>query len=142
MAFSIMERDMTTQNYKESIQYAQIAEELIKTEKSLQWMLKVGTRIAFLECGKPKRSEGKVVFGECIKVEEYQQVFCPYDFIIVVYAPNVYHMTHEQKRILIHHELLHCGFSTTKSGIRYKTVPHDYEDFREIVFTHGLEWAR
>ena len=133
---------MVTEHYRESTEYAQIGENLIRDTDSLKWMLTLQTRVGYVESSRQKKIDNKLVFGECIKVEELQQVFCPYDFLIVIYAPNVRHMTEEQKRILLHHELLHCGFNTTKKGISYKVNAHDFEDFREIIFNHGLEWAR
>ena len=133
---------MRTENYNESEEYTDLAYEVIKEQNTLYWILATGARIICIESSRDKKSDGKIVFGECIKVEEVYQVFCPYDFIIVIYAPNVHHMSKEQKKILIYHELLHCDFNETKKGLRFKTKPHDIEDFREIIDKYGLDWAR
>ena len=137
-----VEVGMKTELYERSEQYEKIADEVIKEQQSLHWLLSLGVRIAYVESAKPKTNEGKAVLGECIKVEEVYQVFCPYDFIIVIYAPNTYHLTDEQKKILLHHELLHCDFNETKKGTKFKVRPHDIEEFREIIDNHGLDWAR
>lgn len=133
---------MRTELYDESEEYRELAEEVIKEHQSLYWLLAMGVRLAFVESAKKKQADGKIVFGECIKVEEVYQVFCPYDFIIVIYAPNIYHMSRDKKKMLLHHELLHCGYNETKKGIRFKVNPHDIEDFREIIDNYGLDWAR
>lgn len=132
---------MKTENYAESTEYRLIADEVISEKDNLHWLLSMGVRLAFIESAKKKMSEGKEVYAECIKVEELWQVFCPYDFLIVVYGQNVAGMRTDQKKILMYHELLHCDFDETKNGIKYKIKPHDIEDFRDIIDTYGLDWA-
>ena len=44
----------------------------------------------------------------------------------------------EQKRILMWHELKHCGVDG--KGNTY-VIPHDIEDFKEIIEKHGMDWA-
>lgn len=133
---------MRTELYEQSDRYEKLADETIKEQQSLHWLPSLGVRIAYVESSKKKISDGKAIYGECIKVEEIYQVFCPYDFIIVIYAPNIYHLTDEQRKILLFHELLHCDYNETKKGIKFKVKPHDVEDFREIIDKYGLDWSR
>ena len=49
--------------------------------------------------------------------------------------------TEEQLRILIRHELHHVGIEYTDLGLKYYIVPHDVEEFWEIIHDHGLEWS-
>lgn len=46
-------------------------------------------------------------------------------------------MDKEQLEILMWHELKHCGIDDEKPYI----VPHDLEDFKEIVDIYGPYWA-
>ena len=133
---------MKTENYAESTEYRLIADEVISEKDDLHWLLSMGVRLAFIESAKKKMSEGKEVYAECIKVEELWQVFCPCDFIIVIYGQHVQGMSKEQKKILLYHELLHCSYDETKNGVKYRTAPHDIEDFRVIIDNYGLDWAR
>lgn len=131
---------MKTKTYKLSTEYRTLAEEVIKEVESLNWLENV--RIEYLESQEDKTHNDKKVGGECIKVEDIYKTFIPLDFIIVVYAPNVARMTREQRKQLMHHELLHIGFNNTKEGRVFKIVHHDIEDFREIIELYGLDWAR
>lgn len=92
-------------------------------------------RIAWLESDKAKKAKGKIIFAECAKVPEKLEWCCPYDFTITVYEPNARHMTEEQLRILLEHEIMHIGKDKT-------IVPHDAEDFRGIIEKYGIDWAR
>lgn len=133
---------MKTEHYEDSIEYKDMADMIIWEEEKLRWIKTMGVRISYVSCTKEKTNNGKLVLGECIKVEELQQVYCPYDFIIVIYEPNIIGMDLNQIRILLHHELLHIGYEDTKTGVKYKVVPHDIEEFREIIDKYGLDWVR
>ncbi len=92
------------------------------------------TQIAWLLSEEKKQSNGKAVFADCTKVNKRYSWCCPYDFMITVYEPNVARFTDEQIRILLEHELMHVG----KKGV----IPHDAEDFVEIIRKYGIDWAR
>lgn len=133
---------MKTEKYDISTEYRELAEEVIKEQDSLGWLNTV--RIEYLECHEPKTFHDKAVMGKCVKIDEMYQVHLPFDFFIIIYLPNVvaFNLSREQKKILLHHELLHIGFDMTKDGMKYKIVPHDIEDFREILEKYGLDWSR
>ena len=58
------------------------------------------------------------------------------------FLPNVEGFTEEQKKILMHHELLHVGIQFNEDGSEtYSVRPHDYEDFKEIIDRFGTEWS-
>jgi hypothetical protein len=129
--------------YEQYEPYAELGAEVIENERSLQWIAEADVRIGFLRSFKEKSSHGKVVYGECVKVKELYEPFCPYDFLIVLYEPNICDFTDRQLYALMHHELLHVGLSEDASGnLKYQVNPHDIEDFDEIISRYGLYWSR
>lgn len=128
-------------NYELYEPYAELGERVINNERSLQWIKQANVRICFMRSFKEKHSSGKDVLGECIKVNELYEPFCPYDFLIVLYAPNIAGMNEDQLYMLMHHELLHIGVDEKDGELRYHISPHDIEDFNEIISRYGLHWA-
>ena len=98
-------------------------------------------RIAYLSSQQDKKRNHRVIFGECHKVDPQYSWCCPYDFFIVVYEPNVVDFTERQLETLIRHELHHVGIEYTDSGLKYYVVPHDVEEFWEIIDECGLDWS-
>ena len=121
--------------------YARTGAELIQAEKSLNWIRETEVSIGFMSSNKAKVSNGKTVFGQCERVPDRYKAFIPYDFLITVYEPNVIDFTSQQIRILLHHELLHCGVNMNAEPT-YKVVPHDVEEFNEIIDRYGLDWSK
>lgn len=128
-----------TETCEQSSEYAAIADEVIRNTPSLNWILEEDISIGYLVSDFPKKSNGKIVFGTCRKIPDRDRWAIPYDFVITVYEPNVDGWTEEQKRILMHHELLHIGMGNGQA--KYKTVPHDIEEFREIIDKYGIDWS-
>ena len=120
--------------------YARTGAELIKSEDSLRWIDETGVLVGFMSSNKAKVSNGKTVFGQCERVPDRYKAFIPYDFLITVYEPNVIDFTGQQIRILLHHELLHCGVNMNAEPT-YKVNPHDVEEFNEIIDRYGLDWS-
>ena len=120
--------------------YARTGAELIKSEDSLRWIDETGVLVGFMSSNKAKVSNGKTVFGQCERVPDKYKAFIPYDFLITVYEPNVIDFTGQQIRILLHHELLHCGVNMNAEPT-YKVNPHDVEEFNEIIDRYGLDWS-
>lgn len=96
-------------------------------------------RIAWLSSDKAKQTNGKIVFGECSKVTEKYDWCCPYDFTITIYEPNVNDFTEEKIKILLEHELMHIGYDPENE--RMWCVPHDAEEFIEIIRKYGIDWS-
>lgn len=128
--------------YVESEQYAAIGMEVIDNVPELRYLRTADVRISFLACDKPKTSNGKNVFGECVKVQDLYKVFCPYDFFIIFYDKNIAGLNDEQLKILMEHELLHVGVEDDDPAPRYFVKPHDYDDFKQITNKYGTEWAK
>lgn len=127
--------------YEQYEPYAELAEKVIANERSLRWIASADVRIGFLRSFKEKASRGKDVYGECIKVQELYEPFCPYEFLIVFYEPNIAFMDERQLYALMHHELLHVGLDEKDGEPKYRIIPHDIEDFDEVISRYGLHWA-
>ena len=125
-----------------SDRYAAMADEVIKEHSDLQWIAAAGIRIGYLESDREKRKNGKLIMGECIRVKDLYKCLIPYDFLVVVYGPNVVDASEDVLRILLYHELLHVGMSEDGQEVRYVINPHDLEDFRETIDLYGLDWAK
>ena len=41
-------------------------------------------------------------------------------------------------KVLMIHELKHIGF---EPGKPFTIIPHDVEDFKEIIETYGMDWT-
>lgn len=126
-----------TEDYSIAEDYAEMANDIIREKRPD--ILEAGITVGFLSCSKEKR-KGKThaVLGECRKVSGWQEVFCPYDFLIIIYDLNCEGLTDDQMKILIWHELEHIGID--EHGDHF-VKPHDIEDFRDIIDAHGLDWA-
>jgi len=121
--------------------YGRIARRLIRTLPEFADIKESDVRIAYLSSQKEKISNRKIVFGECCKVEEKYAWTCPYDFFIVIYEPNIVDFDDHQLETLIRHELHHVGIEYTDNGLKYYIVPHDVEEFWEIIRECGLDWS-
>lgn len=125
---------------EQSEDYANIGMELIRNEKKLNWMLEMGISVGFMSSNKAKISNGRTIFGQCERVQDKYKAFIPYDFLITVYEPNVIEFTTEQIKILLYHELLHCGINMN-AETTYKVNPHDIEEFEDIIERYGTKWS-
>lgn len=124
----------------ENKEYAQIGAEIIRDV--LPHLADLD--IAYLSSGREKKLQGgKVVYGECVKVNQTMYGWCcPYDFMIIIYDMNIAHLDESQLRILIEHELMHIGIDEESGDeTRYYIVPHDVEEFNEIIRKYGLRWS-
>ena len=122
--------------------YAEIGQELIDTEPSLEHILNSDAQIVYLSSNHKKKSGEKTVFGQCEKVQEKYKWSIPCDFTITVFEPNCVGFSEEQIRILLFHELLHVGIDIKEDGTEsYSIKGHDLEDFKEIIDRFGTNWA-
>ena len=127
---------------EQSEHYAVLAWQVFEEHRDVGWIPGAGISIGYLESDKPKKKNGRACFAECVKVKELYKPYCPHDFLIVVYGPNVVGMTVEQQKILLYHELLHVGMKDDGEEVKYIVNPHDVEDFRVIIDRYGIDWAK
>ena len=121
--------------------YEAIGKELIREHEDLSHLQ--GVRIAYLASDQEKKSNGRTIFGECRKVSPQYSWCCPYDFMITIFEPNtaLYQFDDDMLKILIWHELKHCGVDDGENGQKFRIVPHDIEDFDAIIAEAGMHWA-
>ena len=124
--------------YEQYEPYAKLGERVINNERSLQWIRQTDVRIGFLRSFKEKHSSGKDVFGECIKVSELYEPFCPYDFLIVLYEPNIVGMYERQLYALMHHELLHVGILVALDFPSGETIRRETLESRVTLGIHHV----
>lgn len=98
-------------------------------------------KICVLDCSKPKKSEGRLVFADIKPVPEQYKALCEFDYIITIYTRNTALLNDMQFRILLEHELRHVNIINGSKGIVYGTVGHDFEDFYAIIDKYGIEWS-
>ena len=125
-----------------SEEFAEIAAAVIEEEELLIDIKNSQAGIVYLTSEVKKQSNGKRVCAQCEKVPDKYKWSIPADFTITVFLPNVEGFSEEQKRILMFHELKHIGIMFNEDGSEsYNTVPHDYEDFKEIIDRYGTNWS-
>ena len=124
-----------------SKEYAEIGADLIKTEPSLRDIRDSEVTIIYLSSEHEKKENGKVVGAQCEKIPQKYKWAIPCDFTVTVFEPNVERFTPEQMRILIFHELLHVGIEKDGNEETYRIIPHDVEDFKEILDRYGIGWS-
>lgn len=130
-------------NRQINLNYTNIALDLLMNEPSLQHIKESHAVIIYLESDYAKTSKGKLVFGQCEKIQDKYKWGIPADFTITVFEPNVQKFTEDQIRILLHHELLHVGIDKKADGSEsYSIVDHDIEDFKLILDKYGTGWSR
>lgn len=116
--------------------YQQIAQDLINECPELEAIKNSDVTIICLSSDCEKKSNKKIVFGQCEKIADKYKWGIPCDFTITIFEPNVVGFTEEQLKILIFHELLHVGID----GDKYFINPHDLEDFKVIIDNYGVNW--
>ena len=97
--------------------------------------------------------DGRVTLGKCKKASDLDRELAAYDFIVLLKKSfwQDLHVTPEQRRALLDHELCHAGVRldertgdpiTDERGRKvYRTVKHDVEEFGAVVERHGI-WKR
>ena len=116
-----------------------LADLVISRHDELQHIKDDQVRIAYLYSDKEKKSKGRLVYADTEKVSEKIKTLLPYDFIITFYRPNCEMLNDEKMEILMRHELKHVGYDPDKMSCYI--VPHDIEDFSDILQEHGLNWT-
>lgn len=124
-----------------SRRWRDLADEVIATEPSLAGIRESSVRICYLSSDRERSSRGRIVFAECERVPDKWRWAVPYDFAITVFEPNAARLSGDQLRVLMLHELLHVGVERDGNEERHYVVPHDVEDFMEVVERYGLGWS-
>lgn len=121
-------------------EYKSIGEKLIEELAEFEYIRNSDVKIVYLASDEEKKKNRKIILGQCIKVTDNYKWCCPYDFMIVVYEQNCVELDKRQMEILIQHELHHVGIGTDGNEDTFYVVPHDIEEFWDVIDAHGLEW--
>lgn len=127
-------------NMEHSRKYRLVGEKLIRTLEEFECIKNSDVKIAYLSSEQEKKKGMQVVYADCNLVQKKYKWCCKYDFFIVVYEPNVSYFNDEQITTLIRHELHHVGIDYGGKEISYYVVPHDVEEFWDIINDKGLRW--
>lgn len=123
--------------YTSSERIAAIASKVISSNDGLRHLEDPRCRIAYQMSDQAKKSGNKIVYADTERVKDKYKAFMPYDFVITFYWPNCENLTNDKLEKLMYHELLHVGFAGEGS---YSIIPHDIEDFRDVVDKWGIDW--
>lgn len=113
-----------------------LAKKIIKKLPELHHILDFDIKVGYVRSYERKTKDGKATLGDCRKVNTVYGAYLPFDFIITIYDMNVGHLSDNQIKILMLHELKHIGIGDRGFCI----VPHDIEDFLDITDEHSTRW--
>lgn len=114
-----------------------MGEAIIRKVPGMEYIAENGVRVGYAQSLERKRDGGRAVLADCRKVGPSFAAWLPFDFVITVYEPNVAHLTDNQKKLVLLHELKHIGIGLKGPRIE----EHDVLDFREILEKYGLGWS-
>lgn len=115
----------------------ELAEKIINKISELSFINEFDIKVGYVRSYERKTKDGQVIYGDCRKVNKVYGAYLPYDFVITLYEPNIGHLTDNQIKILIWHELRHIDIGERGFTLR----PHDIEDFYSIIDKHGTRWS-
>lgn len=97
-------------------------------------------KICYLFRTKAKTSGPKVILGQASRMNTRIKAIADFDFIIEIGYDEWKELNASQKTALIDHELCHCGGEEDENTgeMKWRILPHDLEEFRDIVHRHGL----
>ena len=123
-------------DYEISAELQELGEKVIAKMPELSLINEYDIKVGYVLSYEAKRDKGKSTNADCRKVTGPYKAFLPFDFVITFYDPNISHMSDNQKKVLMLHELKHIGIGD--KGLRIEN--HDVEDFMSILETHGIKW--
>lgn len=127
---------------KEKVWYAKAeAPELIGQQLIAKYHTHLATaKMCYIFRSKAKKSGSKVVLGTASKLSDKLKVLADFDFIIEIGHDEWNSLNPQQQQALVDHELCHCGGEEDEQtgDMKWKILPHDLEEFREIVGRYGF----
>lgn len=128
-------RQLNLQDAEPSKELKELANRVIKKFPEFDFIKEYDIKIGYIISYERKNGE-KIVYADCRKLQEPLKAYLPYDFLITFYDWHTGQMSDNQKKILMKHELKHIGLGT--NGL--KIMPHDIEDFKDILKDYGNDW--
>ena len=115
-----------------------LGEKVIAVNEKLGHLNSPSCRIAYQYSSQEKKSNKKTTYADTERIKDKLKAFLPYDFIITFYQPNTAELDAETMERLMYHELCHVGYDEDSGA--YSIIPHDVEDFRDVIEHWGLDW--
>lgn len=125
--------------YEISEELEDLARDVIAENNDVCCLANPGVRIVYLYSDKEKFKNGRYVFADTEKINDKVKTLINVDFIITFYSKACESLNGDQMKILMHHELKHVGYDPDSGKCRI--IPHDIEDFKDILESHGLDWT-
>ncbi len=130
-----LKRQLGIRDAEPSNELRYLATKIINRYSEFSFIKEWGIKIGYIISQERKRGE-KIIYADCRKVQEVYKAYLPYDFIITFYENNTGFLNENQLKILMYHELKHIGIGPKG----FKIIPHDIEDFSNILEDFGLDW--
>lgn len=132
-----LRQELALVDYEVADDLRELGEKVIMAMPELHIIPDFNIRVGYVRSHEAKQGKGnKAIMADCRKVNGTYTAYLPFDFIVTFYEPNTYHMSENQKKILMLHELKHIGVG--EKG--FKIEHHDVEDFVDILYRFGIEW--
>jgi hypothetical protein len=129
-------RQLNMQDAEPSKELKALGERIIKRFPEFSFIKEYDIRIGYV-ISYERKNGAKIVYADCRKLQEPIKAYLPFDFLITFYDWHTGHMTENQKKLLMKHELKHVGIGM--KGL--KITPHDIEDFKDILDEYGTDWT-
>jgi hypothetical protein len=114
-----------------------LGKKVIEAIPELHFIKAYEIRIGYIRGYESKKDKGKAVNADCRIVKGTFTAYLPFDFLITFYEPNIEHLTDNQKKLLMLHELKHIGVGPRG----FKIEDHDVEDFESMIRKYGIRWS-
>ena len=131
-----LRKELSLVDFEVADDLRELADKIVNAMSELHIIKDFEVKIGYVRSYEAKKDKGKQVNADCRKVNGTYTAYLPFDFIVTFYEPNIFHMSENQKKILMLHELRHIGMG--ERGFRIEN--HDIEDFRDILERFGIEW--
>jgi len=131
-----LKKQLSIRDVEPSQELRRLGEKIINAfPDEFSFIKELGIKIGYVISQSRKGGE-KITYADCRKVSDTYKAYLPYDFIITFYERNTGFLNENQLKVLMYHELKHIGIG--ERGL--KIIPHDIEDFKDILEIHGLDW--
>ena len=125
--------------YQRSLDLERLAEKVINKYAEFMHLTDPDCRILYQYCDEAKKSRDKILYADTERIKDKLKGVLPFDFVITFYKPNTDTLNQECLERLMYHELRHVGF---EGAGKYSIIPHDIEDFRDVIDMWGFDWVR
>lgn len=119
--------------FEESTELKDLAEKIISKKINLYHISEWEYHVGYFYSDEKKYIGANKILGQCVKVSGILSHYCDFDFIIIIYEPNIIGFNDGQLQALLYHELLHIGED-------YRIVKHNVQDFYEVLNEFGVDW--